>query len=284
MAKILEKIIRWPQGCLDFSNGPLVMGILNVTPDSFSDGGLFFDPDRAVEHGLQMVNEGAAILDVGAESTRPGSEPVPASEQIKRAVPVIQALRDRCSVPISIDTSDVQVAEAALAAGAGILNDISALADDTMAEFVARAQVPVVLMHMQGKPRTMQDQPTYDDVVSEVIDFLLDRAGRAEHYGIPQDRIFLDPGIGFGKTLAHNLSLLRSLDRLTETGYRVLVGPSRKRFIGDICQRREPAERVFGTAASVAYCVEHGASIVRVHDVAAMVDVVRTVTAICSER
>ncbi|MFC1763943.1 dihydropteroate synthase [Planctomycetota bacterium] len=280
MKKTSTHLVQWPGGCLDFSLGPLVMGVLNVTPDSFSDGGQFLDPGRAIEQGRRMVAEGAALIDVGAESTRPGAEAVSIDEQIRRAAPVIQALAQELSVPISIDTRDVAVAQAALEVGAGMINDITALADDAMAELAAEVGVPVVLMHMRGIPQTMQREPAYRDVVKEVIDFLTGQAKKAEHFGVLRNRIFLDPGIGFGKTLAHNLTLLRHLDRLAATGYRVLVGPSRKRFLGEINEREKPEDRVFGTAATVAYCVEHGAAVLRVHDVGAMVDVVRTVTAI----
>lgn len=276
----MNPVVQWPRGRLDFSGGCLVMGILNVTPDSFSDGGQFLDPKTAVEHGLQMVAQGAAMIDVGGESTRPGSKPVPPAEQIRRIVPVIGALAERIDIPISIDTTDVEVAWAALRAGASILNDITALGDDRMAEQAAQQQVPVILMHMQGSPATMQAAPHYDDVVQEVCDFLVARAEKAVRLGIPRERIFLDPGIGFGKTLEHNLSLLRSLDRLVATGHRVLVGPSRKGFIGKLTGRDKPAERVFGTAAAVAWCVWAGASIVRVHDVAEMVDVAKVTRAI----
>ena len=276
----MNPVVQWPRGRLDFSGGCLVMGILNVTPDSFSDGGQFLDPKTAVEHGLQMVAQGAAMIDVGGESTRPGSKPVPPAEQIRRIVPVIGALAERIDIPISIDTTDVEVAWAALRAGASILNDITALGDDRMAELAAQQQVPVILMHMQGSPATMQAAPHYDDVVQEVCDFLVARAEKAVRLGIPRERIFLDPGIGFGKTLEHNLSLLRSLDRLVATGHRVLVGPSRKGFIGKLTGRDKPAERVFGTAAAVAWCVWAGASIVRVHDVAEMVDVAKVTRAI----
>ena len=225
-------LLQWSGGRLDFSSGCLVMGTLNVTPDSFSDGGQFLDTDSAVAHGLQMVAEGAALLDIGGESTRPGSEPVPAAEQSRRVVPVIQSLAGQVEVPISIDTRDVEVAQAALEAGAAIINDVTALSDDRLAVLAAQKQVPVVLMHMQGTPGTMQDEPTYDDVVGEVLHFLLERAQHAESFGIPSERIFIDPGIGFGKTLEHNLALLKYIDRFVATGYRVLVGASRKRFIG----------------------------------------------------
>lgn len=276
----MNPVVQWPRGRLDFSGGCLLMGILNVTPDSFSDGGQFLDPKTAVERGLQMVAQGAAMIDVGGESTRPGSKPVPPAEQIRRIVPVIGALAERIDIPISIDTTDVEVAWAALRAGASLLNDITALGDDRMAELAAHQQVPVILMHMQGSPATMQAAPHYDDVVQEVRDFLVARAEKAVRLGIPRERIFLDPGIGFGKTLEHNLALLRSLDGLVATGHRVLVGPSRKGFIGKLTGRDKPAERVFGTAAAVAWCVWAGASIVRVHDVAEMVDVAKVTRAI----
>jgi len=292
-----RNILEWPRGRLDFSAGPvrnptgdtilpmarsasngascLIMGVLNITPNSFSDGGQFFEPDKAIEHGLQMAADGAAIIDVGGESTRPGSEPVSPEQQIKRVVPVIKALCKEITVPISIDTCNLEVAEAALDAGAAMINDITALSDERMGRLAAKYQVPVVLMHIQGTPATMQIEPRYDDVVSEVRQFLSERAVRAEDFGIPKERIFIDPGIGFGKTLEHNLLILRSIRKFVETGYRVLVGTSRKSFIGKLTSRENPAERIFGTAATVALCVAAGVSIVRVHDVAEMVDVVK---------
>lgn len=280
MKAVPDHLLRWPSGELDFSGGCLVMGVLNVTPDSFSDGGLFLDTERAIAHGMQMAAEGAAIIDVGGESTRPGSESVPAAEQIRRVVPVIEQLVRQVKVPISIDTFDVEVARAALEAGAAIVNDITALADDRMATLAAEFEAPVVLMHMQGTPSTMQSGPQYDDVVGEVLHFLLERAKRAESFGIPNERLFLDPGIGFGKTLSHNLSLLKYIDRFVATGYRVLVGTSRKGFIGTLTGREESQDRIFGTAATVALSVAAGVSVVRVHDVAAMSDVVRVTTAV----
>lgn len=281
MAKVSSKnVVEWPRGRLDFSAGCVVMGVLNVTPDSFSDGGRFFDADKAIEKGEQMAAEGAAIIDVGAESTRPGSKGVSVDEQIKRAIPVIDALCKKIDVPISIDTYKVEVAKAALEAGAAMINDITALSDERMGELAAEQQVPVALMHMQGTPATMQAEPKYDDVVSEVLQFLLERAKRTEEFGIERKKIFIDPGIGFGKTLEHNLLLLRNLDKFVATGYRVLVGTSRKSFIGQITGKENPADRIFGTAASVALCVAAGVSIVRVHDVAEMVDVVKTANAI----
>jgi dihydropteroate synthase len=272
---MMNAVLQWSKGRLDFSGGCLVMGILNTTPDSFSDGGQFLDPGAAVEHGLKMADEGAAIIDVGGESTRPGSGSVPPAEQIRRVVPVIGALAERVDVPISIDTANPEVARAALDAGASILNDITALADERMAQLAVQQQVPVILMHMLGTPATMQAEPRYDDVVAQVRDFLLARCEQSRRLGMPQERILIDPGIGFGKTLEHNLQLLRNLEALVATGYRVLVGPSRKGFLGKLTGRDKPAERVFGTAAAVAHCVQAGVSIVRVHDVPEMLDVVK---------
>ena len=278
MAKVSGKnVVEWPRGRLDFSAGCIVMGVLNVTPDSFSDGGQFFDTDKAIAHGVKMAAEGAAIIDVGPESTRPGARPVSVDEQIKRAVPVIKALAKKVAVPISIDTHRLEVAQAALEAGTSIINDITALSDERLAKWAAEQQVPVVLMHMQGTPATMQAEPKYDDVVGEVLQFLLDGAKRAEQLGIPKERIFIDPGIGFGKTAEHNLLLLKNIRKFVETGYRVLIGTSRKSFIGKLTGKEKPSDRIFGTAASVALCVAAEVSIVRVHDVAEMVDVVRVV-------
>jgi len=275
-----ENIIEWPMGRLDFSAGCVVMGVLNVTPDSFSDGGQFLDSGRAVERGLQMAADGAVIIDIGGESTRPGSAPVSDDEQIGRVVPVIKALCKKIDVPISIDTYKLEVAKAALEAGAGMINDITALSDERMAELAAKHDVPVVLMHMQGTPATMQIEPKYEDVVSEVLEFLLERAKRAEGFGIAKNMIFIDPGIGFGKTLEHNLLLLRDIDKFVAAGYRVLVGTSRKSFIAKLTGKEKPGERIFGTAATVALCAATGVSIVRVHDVAEMVDVVRVTNGI----
>ena len=284
MESYSQNVIEWPKGRLDFSTGCLVMGVLNVTPDSFSDGGQFFAPDKAVEHGLQMAADGAAIIDVGGESTRPGSESVSAEQQIKRVVPVIEALCQKINVPVSIDTYKIEVARAALDAGAAIINDITALSDERIGELAVERRVPVVLMHMQGTPATMQNEPKYDDVVGEVLEFLLGRAKRAEKLGIAKEMIFIDPGIGFGKTTEHNLSLLRNIDKFVATGYRVLVGTSRKRFIGQITGKEKPAERILGTAATVALCAAAGVSFVRVHDVAEMVDVVKISNAVCNAK
>jgi len=272
--------LEWPIGRLDFETGCLLMGVINVTPDSFSDGGKFLDGDKAIEHGLKMAADGAAIIDVGPESTRPGAKPVPPNEQIRRAIPVIEKLAKKIKVCISIDTTNYEVAKAALDAGAAMINDITALADERMAQLAGQCQVPVVLMHIQGTPRTMQIEPKYDDVVAEVLTFLLDRAKQAAQFGIPKERIFIDPGIGFGKTVEHNLKLLANIDKFVKTGYRVLVGPSRKNFIGKLTGKENPADRAFGTAAAVALCAAAGVSILRVHDVAEMIDVIKTTNAI----
>ncbi len=271
----INSVLAWVGARLDFSSGTIVMGVLNVTPDSFSDGGRFLDTEAAIEQGLKMAAEGAAIIDVGPESTRPGAEAVSTREQIRRAVPVIEGLVKQTGVVISIDTRNFEVAKAAIDAGAAMINDITALADEQMAELAAAKAVPVVLMHMKGTPETMQAEPRYDDVVGEVLEYLLERAAGAERLGIPREMIFIDPGIGFGKTTEHNLLLLRNIDKFVETGYHILVGTSRKSFIGKITGRENPQDRLFGTAATVALCAAAGVSIVRVHDVAEMVDVVK---------
>ena len=248
---------------------PVLVGVLNVTPDSFSDGGDFLVPEKAASRGAAMLDEGAEIIDVGGESTRPGSDPVPQEEEARRVVPVIRAiLADRPDAVISIDTYHAATAGAALAAGARVVNDVTALrGDPRMADVVAGSGCPVVLMHMLGEPKTMQRDPRYEDVVREVRGFL---AGRAEHAfaaGVEPENIILDPGIGFGKTLEHNLILLRHLDALVELGFPVLVGASRKRFIGRISGVEEARDRVFGTVAANVLAYERGATLFRVHDV-----------------
>jgi len=275
-----KEILQWPRGRLDFSAGCIVTGILNVTTDSFSDGGLFFDTNKAIEQGLKMAVAGAAIIDIGGESTRPGAESVSNDEQIKRTIPVIKALSKKIDIPISIDTYSYKVAKAALDAGAAMINDITALSDKRMAKLAAENQLPVVLMHMRGKPATMQIKPTYKNVVTEVLQFLLERAKKAQQFGIAKERIFIDPGIGFGKTLEHNLLLLRNIDRFVATDYRVLIGTSRKSFIGKLTSKENPQDRIFGTAATVALCAAAGVSIVRVHDVTEMLEVVKVTNSI----
>jgi dihydropteroate synthase len=256
------------------------MGILNVTPDSFSDGGRFTDTDRAVAHAEAMAAQGADLLDIGGESSRPGSEPVPAEEELRRVIPVIRRLAKRLRIPISIDTTKASVARAALSEGAAIINDISALqADPEMIRTAVETGGAVVLMHMQGRPKTMQDQPAYRDVVREIRDFLTGRVAAAREGGIPSERIAVDPGIGFGKTLPHNLEILRRLSELDSLGLPVLVGPSRKSFIGTVLDL-PVEERLEGTAAAVAAAVLNGARILRVHDVEPMRRVVRIAEAI----
>jgi dihydropteroate synthase len=259
------------------------MGVLNVTPDSFSDGGKFCALDAAVAHAREMAAAGADLIDIGGESTRPGSDPVLPEEQIRRVVPVLQELSKLdLTVLYSIDTTVAQVAEAALDAGASIINDISAGRDDEPAMFqlAARRRCPLILMHMLGRPKTMQQSPTYFDVVGEISAFLQDRIILAGTWGVEVDRLLVDPGIGFGKTSRHNLELLQRLRELTVLGRPVVIGTSRKAFIGRITGKDEPEERVFGTAATVAWSIANGASIVRVHDVAPMVEVVKMCAAI----
>ena len=250
---------------------PLVMGIVNVTPDSFSDGGEFLEPARAIAHGRRLAEEGAAYLDIGGESSRPGAEPVPADEELRRVLPVIEGLAGVDAV-ISVDTTKRVVAEAALEAGARMVNDISAFRfDPELAGLVADTGAECCLMHMLGDPRTMQQDPRYDDVVSEVRAFLEERLAFAVAEGVPEEKVWLDPGIGFGKTVEHNLELLRRLDELVAIGRPVLVGTSRKSFIGKITGRAEK-ERVAGTIASNVLAYVGGARMFRVHDVREAVD------------
>jgi len=261
-----------------------LMGIVNVTPDSFSDGGAFFDPERAVEHALALACEGADILDVGGESTRPGSLPVPPEEELARVLPVIRKLRPRTGVLISVDTTKSAVARAALDAGADIVNDTSALRDDPeMAPLVARSGAAVVLMHMKGTPRTMQDAPHYDDLVGEIRSFLAARCRAAEAAGIAAERIIVDPGIGFGKTAEHNLALIERLDAFQDLGRPVCVGFSRKAFIGRVLGL-PPEERLEGTIAAAVLSVSRGAEILRVHDVGPVARAVRMAEAILGAR
>jgi dihydropteroate synthase len=265
---------------LDAAERPLLMGVLNVTPDSFSDGGRYFDLPRAVAHAREMCAEGADIVDVGGESTRPGSDAVPADEEKARVLPVIAELAAEVSVPVSIDTQKAEVAEAALDAGAEMINDVSALrTDPAMAALAAERGVPVVLMHMQGTPKTMQAEPTYDEVVGEVKAWLAERVEHAVAAGIAEERILIDPGIGFGKKLGHNLELLRRLHELHELGRPVLVGTSRKSMLGAILDLPEQ-ERLHGTLATVAGAVLAGAHAVRVHDVRPALEVVKVCEAV----
>ncbi len=257
---------------LEIHHKPLIMGILNVTPDSFSDGGRYTDLDQALQQAAVMIKEGADILDIGGESTRPGSERVNAEQQIERVVPVIQAIRGRLSpsIMISVDTTLAQVAEAAIKAGANMINDIAAGRDDPhIFSVAAQYQVPLILMHMQGTPKNIQDNPFYDDVFTEVSEFLVDQVQKALDAGVIRENIWLDPGIGFGKRKQDNLILLAQLPRFVELGFPVLLGTSRKRFMGSICQVTEPSELVTATAVTSALGVMAGVQLFRVHDVLA---------------
>ena len=248
---------------------PLIMGILNVTPDSFADHGEHFDHTAALAQARALVAAGADILDVGGESTRPFAEPVPLEEELRRVIPVIAAIAPEITIPISIDTYKASVARAALEAGASIINDISALRfDPEMAELAAAARVPVMLMHMQGSPRDMQLAPHYDDLMGEIADFFRERLDFATGQGIDRDLIVLDPGLGFGKTWEHNLEILRRLETLLELGCPLLVGPSRKGFIGQLTGQPAGPERDVGTLAALLASVQHGAKIIRTHNVA----------------
>ena len=258
---------------LDLSR-PAVMGILNVTPDSFSDGGVFLSPEKAITQALRMAEEGAAIIDIGGESTRPGAQPVSAQEAMDCVVPVIEALRENISLPISIDTSKPEVMRAAVAAGAGFINDVRALRDEGALEAAASLEVPVCLMHMQGEPRGMQENPRYRDVLSEIGDFLRARLQAAQAAGIPAQRLVIDPGFGFGKTLEHNLELLRGLKKLQSLGAPILVGLSRKSLIGKALGL--PVEgRLQASVALALMAVQNSARIVRVHDVGPTVETLR---------
>ena len=250
---------------------PALMGIVNATPDSFSRDGLAGDPEAAVALGLRMAEAGADLLDVGGESTRPGSDPVSEDEERRRVLPVVEALARRVRTPISIDTRRARVAREALAAGACVVNDVTALrGDPAMAATVAKTGAAVILMHMQGEPKTMQDRPVYDNLMADICRFLRQSMALAAEAGVPEEKILVDPGIGFGKTLADNLQVLARLDQLRTLGRPILVGPSRKRFLGDLTGVRTPAERTYGTAAACALAVAAGALVLRVHDVPEM--------------
>jgi dihydropteroate synthase len=261
---------------------PEIMGIVNVTPDSFSDGGAYLDPDAAIAHGFELVGEGADILDVGGESTRPGAAEVSAAEEIERVVPVIEGLAD-AGVPISIDTSKAAVAERALGAGASIVNDVTALGDPAMAPLCAEANCGLVLMHMKGTPRTMQQEPRYEDLLGEISAFLRERIDRAVEAGLAEEAIWLDPGIGFGKTVDHNLELIDRLGELRELGRPLVLGASRKSFIGKL-SGREVGERLGGSLAAAVVGSLRGADVLRVHDVGATREAVMVTEAITGDR
>jgi dihydropteroate synthase len=258
---------------LDLSR-PCVMGILNVTPDSFSDGGRYLDVAAALQQARRMAREGAAIIDVGGESTRPGAMAVDAAAELRRVLPVIEALTDELPIPVSVDTSKPEVMRAAVAAGAGLINDVAALRAPGALEAARDAGVPICLMHMQGEPRTMQLQPAYQDVVAEALAFLEERIAACEAVGIPRSRLLLDPGFGFGKTLQHNLTLFRGLGTFRRLGLPLLVGISRKSMIGALLNR--PVEhRLYGSLAAALLAAQAGVAVLRVHDVAPTVDVLR---------
>jgi dihydropteroate synthase len=273
-------LLRLASGRLLLGERTLVMGVLNVTPDSFSDGGKFYAEEQAMQHAVQMERAGADLIDVGAESTRPGSKEISIEAQLRRVLPVLGGLRRLLKIPISIDTQKAEVAEAALHAGAQIINDISGLkSDPRMAEVAARRRVPIILMHMRGEPRTMQEGPFARDVLRDVAQGLRKSVAIASKGGVPKSQIILDPGIGFGKSFAQNYELLRKLPQLAKLGYPLLVGTSRKGFLGATLGRdgkpAPPEERIWGTAATVTASILYGAHIVRVHDVSEMVEVAR---------
>ena len=277
--------LRLPSRTLALGERTLVMGILNVTPDSFSDGGLYNNPDAAAARALEIERMGADILDIGGESTRPGSEGVSAQEEMRRVIPVLEKLRGRLKIPLSIDTSKLEVAEAAAYQGAEIINDVTGLrTDPRLAEFAAHRKLPLILMHMRGEPRTMQKQPFARDVIRDVATGLRKSIGAARRAGVAKSEIVLDPGIGFGKSIEQNFELLARLPELARLGFPLLLGTSRKNFIGKLLGGVPQNERVWGTAATVTASILGGAHIVRVHDVAEMVQVVRIADALSDPR
>lgn len=281
--------VRLAKGALELGERTLVMGVLNVTPDSFSDGGKFFPEEEAISHAVQMERDGADIIDIGAESTRPGAEGISAEEELQRLLPVLGALRRLLKVPISVDTRKAEVAEAALDAGAQMLNDISGLRNDPrIAEVAARRRAPLILMHMRGEPETMQKKGFARDVMRDVLKGLRKSATMAEKAGVARSQIILDPGIGFGKSYAQNYELIEKLPQLAKLGYPLLVGTSRKGFLGATLAREgmpaPPSERIWGTAATVAASILNGAHIVRVHEAGEMAQVARVTDCVASSR
>lgn len=261
-----------------------LMGVLNVTPDSFSDGGLFFDKDRAIKRALEIVEEGADIIDIGGESTRPGSEPISIEQELSRIIPVIEELTSRINIPISIDTTKPEVAKEAIEAGASMINNIMGTPlDKKMAAVSAELDVPIVLMHIKGNPRTMQIDPVYKDLIGELISALRESIVVAEGCGVDSKKIIIDPGIGFGKTAQHNLEILRRLREFKILGKPILVGPSRKSFIGKVLGIDDPSRRLMGTAAAAAIAIANGADIIRVHDIKEMVQVAALADGICKK-
>lgn len=275
-----EYVITWSDHTLNLGRRSYISGILNITPDSFADGGVYFDREKAFYHALEMEDQGADIIDIGGESTRPYAEAITVEEELDRVIPVISRLSGKLKVPISIDTYRAEVARNAIEAGASIINDISALSfDPDMISVAAQAGVPVVLMHIQGTPRNMQVNPVYDDLISDIIGFLRDAVGRGVRGGIRKEMIIVDPGIGFGKTFNHNIEIIKNLDRFTELDRPLLIGTSRKSFLGHILGNK-PHERDIGTMATVSAALLNGAHIVRVHDVKAAVETVKVIDAI----
>jgi dihydropteroate synthase len=284
MGRMDQRVWRCGNYTLSLGERTLVMGIVNVTPDSFSDGAMFATAEDAVAHGARLVDQGADLLDVGGESTRPGSDPIEADEELPRVVPVIEGLvKARPGTPLSVDTRKPEVASAALHAGASVVNDIAGGRNSALLETVSRTGAGVVLMHMLGEPRTMQDDPRYDDVVAEVHEFLRERIEAAVFAGTPEERICIDPGIGFGKTVDHNLALLRAVPALRMLGAAVMVGASRKGFIGTLTGVEDPAARLEGSLAVAVLAAAHGADLVRVHDVEATVRALKVADAIVRE-
>ena len=275
----------WRKYCLDFSKKTYIMGILNITPDSFSDAGLYFDKSAAIERGIRMAEEGADIIDIGGESTRPGSEQITTEEELKRTISVIEALAREIRIPISIDTYKSEIARGALDAGASMVNDISGLRfDPKMPEVVSQYDVPVVIMHIKGTPRDMQQNPQYEALIPEIMDYLRAGITIARKAGIPDDKIVIDPGIGFGKTYEDNFKIIHDLHEFTFFRKPILIGPSRKSFIGKILGDVPVTDRLEGTAAAVSVSIMNGANIIRVHDVKEMVKVAKVADAIKKEK
>ena len=273
--------LTWSNFSFDFSKKTYIMGILNVTPDSFSESGLYFDKSAAIKRAIQMVEEGADIIDIGGESTRPGSEPVTIEEESRRVIPVIETLSKAINVPLSIDTYKSGVARKALDAGASMVNDISGLRfDPAMPKLVSEYKVPVVIMHIKGSPKNMQQNPVYEALIPEIMDYLRTGIRIATEAGISQEKIIIDPGIGFGKTFRHNLEIIHNLSELTLLEKPIMIGPSRKAFIGKILGNAPVTDRLEGTAAAVAISIMNGADIIRVHDVKEMVKVAKVAGAI----
>lgn len=277
--------LTWKNFSLDFSKKTYIMGILNVTPDSFADGGLYFDKSSAIERAYQIVEEGADIIDIGGESTRPGSEPISIKEELIRTIPLIEAISKKIKVPISIDTYKSEVAKVALDAGASMVNDISGLRfDPKMTDVVSEYKVPVVIMHIKGKPQDMQQNPVYDALIPEIIDYFRMGIIMATRAGVLEDKIIIDPGIGFGKTFDHNLEIINNLYEFTLLEKPILIGPSRKAFIGKILGDAPATERLEGTAAAVSISIINGANVVRVHDVKETVKVAKVADAVKREK